>query len=173
MSKHKINLLREKYDLPFTHKPSATPMALRVVAAVVLTGAVFAAVFSYRVDQSGELSERSTRSNIFAALHKLVRADDRAVAGEHEDRTNVLFLGVGGEGHEGPQLSDTMIFASYKPSTDNVGMISLPRDLVVPMEGYGWRKINHANAYGEIEKKGSGPIFAKDAVEKITGQKIH
>ena len=43
---------------------------------------------------------------------------------------NILILGIGGEGHDGPQLTDTVILASFKPSTGKVALISIPRDLL-------------------------------------------
>ncbi|PIT86120.1 MAG: hypothetical protein COU33_04915, partial [Candidatus Magasanikbacteria bacterium CG10_big_fil_rev_8_21_14_0_10_43_6] len=91
---------------------------------------------------------------------------DAPLAGEGDDRINVLLLGMGGLGHDGPYLSDTIIIASIKPSTNQVALISIPRDLGVNIPGYGIRKINHANAYGENEKEGWGAAFATEVIEK-------
>ena len=44
-------------------------------------------------------------------------------------RTNVLLLGIGGRGHEGPDLTDTMILASVDKGGKDVVLISIPRDL--------------------------------------------
>ncbi len=98
---------------------------------------------------------------------------DRELAGEDDDRVNFLLMGIGGAGHEGPQLTDTMLFASFKPSEGNIGLMSLPRDLSVPTPGYGYRKINHANAYGEQAKQGGGPILASRVVGDVLDQTIH
>lgn len=44
--------------------------------------------------------------------------------------TNVLLLGTGDEGHQGVDLTDTMMIASIDPhNTESVAMLSIPRDL--------------------------------------------
>src|SRR3989344_335149 len=45
------------------------------------------------------------------------------------NRVNVLLLGIGGEGHEGPDLTDTIILASIDKSGKDPVIISIPRDL--------------------------------------------
>ncbi|MDO8487224.1 MAG: LCP family protein [Candidatus Curtissbacteria bacterium] len=48
------------------------------------------------------------------------------------NRTNILLLGVGGEGHDGPYLTDTMMIASIDKDGKGVALISIPRDIWVP-----------------------------------------
>ncbi|KKR57339.1 MAG: Cell envelope-related transcriptional attenuator [Candidatus Uhrbacteria bacterium GW2011_GWF2_40_263] len=130
-------------------------------------------VFSYQVATTGDVSSDTfPKMTFMSTLRHLVGAGDRELVGEENDRVNILLMGIGGEGHEGPQLSDTMIFASWQPSTHDIGMISIPRDLTVPIPGYGWRKINHANAFGEMEEDGYGPDLATQVVEQILNQDI-
>lgn len=86
-----------------------------------------------------------------------------------QNTINVLLLGIGGGKHEGPNLSDTIIFASLNIKDSKVALISLPRDV--------WSfdidsKINTAYAKGEAKKKGGGVLLAKSVVGKITGQNI-
>lgn len=45
--------------------------------------------------------------------------------------TNILLLGVGGENHEGGNLTDTIIIASLDHRRNSVSMLSIPRDLHV------------------------------------------
>src|SRR5437867_4048578 len=54
-------------------------------------------------------------------------------------RTNVLLLGIGGDGHDGPDLTDTIILASIDKKDGDVIIVSIPRDLWVPDGKY---KIN-------------------------------
>jgi LCP family protein required for cell wall assembly len=63
-------------------------------------------------------------------------------------RTNVLVLGVGDPGHAGQDLSDTNMVISFDAKTKQVAEISVPRDLRVNIPGYGYSKINAANAVG-------------------------
>lgn len=88
------------------------------------------------------------------------------LAGAKEDRVNVLLLGMGGAGHDGPYLTDTVMIASLKPSTKEIALISIPRDLGVSIPGYGLQKINHANAYGELKKPDWGAALATEVVSK-------
>ncbi len=94
--------------------------------------------------------------------------------GEGDGRINILLLGIGGPGHEAPNLSDTMIVASVDPKTKDVAMLSVPRDLWVKIPGYGSAKINAVNAYGEMYKyPGGGAALAKTVVSKILDLPIH
>jgi polyisoprenyl-teichoic acid--peptidoglycan teichoic acid transferase len=88
----------------------------------------------------------------------------------YNNHVNILFLGIAGIDHEGPNLSDSILVASYDLKTNKLVTISIPRDV--------WSealrdKINSAYAYGEAKKKGGGFILAKAEVETIIGQPIH
>lgn len=98
-------------------------------------------------------------------LSHFVFSKDVVLEGEKNDRINILLLGMGGLGHDGPFLTDTIILVSVKPSTNQIAMISIPRDLGVNLPGYGLRKINHANAYGEADKPGWGAATATQVIE--------
>jgi polyisoprenyl-teichoic acid--peptidoglycan teichoic acid transferase len=105
-------------------------------------------------------------------VRALIRSGDRKLVGEKDDRVNVLILGIGGEGHDGPQLTDTVILASYKPSTGKVALVSIPRDLLIQSKDYGAVKINAVNAYAEAKQKGSGPAAEAHELAIALGQPI-
>jgi len=86
-----------------------------------------------------------------------------------DQRVNILLLGIGGGSHEGPNLTDTIIFTSIDPKNKKVTMVTIPRDLWVPDLS---AKVNYAYAVGEADKKGKGLLLAKASVGKILGQKI-
>ncbi len=91
-----------------------------------------------------------------------------------DGRINALLLGMPGKGHDGFLLTDSIIFASYDPKTDHVAMVSIPRDLYVPVPGHGMLKINAANAYGEQNNyPGGGGALAAKTIEELFDQKIH
>ena len=102
----------------------------------------------------------------FKKIGHFVFSKDVTLRGERDDRINILLLGIGGAGHDGPYLSDTMIIASIKPSTNQVAMISIPRDLLVDIPDKGPQKINYANAFGEAKKPLWGAAVATEVVEK-------
>lgn len=119
--------------------------------------------------------------NIFAEgsgglLSLLGGFTSQPLKGESSGRTNVLILGTGDKGHEGEDLTDTMIIASYEYSSKSVAMVSIPRDLYVKIPKNGYAKINTAHAYGEQNKKeyeGGGVELARDTVEETFGIPIH
>jgi len=99
----------------------------------------------------------------------------------------VLLLGYGGINHDGGLLTDTMIVARIVPKEKKVILISIPRDLWVPVEvnvgtssGF---KINAVYAIGSDDKaypnkpkqyqgNNGGIRMAKDTVGKVTGLTI-
>ncbi len=85
------------------------------------------------------------------------------------DNINVLLLGIGGGKHEGPNLSDTIIFASINQTNNKITLVSIPRDFWVPDLD---AKINTAYATGEEKRKGGGLLLSKAVVSKIVGQPI-
>jgi polyisoprenyl-teichoic acid--peptidoglycan teichoic acid transferase len=110
---------------------------------------------------------------LLTRIKRFVFSKDQPLAGEKKDRINILLLGMGGLGHDGPFLTDTMIVASIQPSTGDVAMISIPRDLGVDIPAKGWYKINHANAFGEAKQSGSGGVLATKVVNETFDADIH
>lgn len=95
-----------------------------------------------------------TGSGIFAnglsasSLVKALTGSGDELQGTSDDRVNILLLGMGGSSHPGGLLSDTIIVLSIKPSTNEVAMLSIPRDLYVAIDGHGSDKINSAFSSG-------------------------
>lgn len=112
------------------------------------------------------------KPGIFKSIKNFLFASDDLLIGQKEDRINILLLGVGGSGHDGPYLSDTNIIVSIKPSTKEVAMISVPRDLGVQIENYGIYKINYADAFGESRYPGQGGEYARQIFNQTFAQKI-
>lgn len=84
-------------------------------------------------------------------------------------RTNILLLGTGGAGHEGPDLTDTMILASIAKDGADLVLISIPRDLWAPPIS---AKINSAYAAG-LEKDGQGLKVARETASILFDLPIH
>jgi LCP family protein required for cell wall assembly len=103
--------------------------------------------------------------SMYQTVKNFVFHGDKILDGQSEDRVNVLVLGIGGPGHDGPYLSDTNIILSVKPSTKEIAMISVPRDLGVKINGL-IRKINSASAIGESKSAGYGGEFARQIFEE-------
>lgn len=88
----------------------------------------------------------------------------------YEARTNILFIGMGGEEHDGGDLTDTIIFVALDLKHDEVSMLSIPRDIWVPTLE---TKINAAYAIGKKESEEAGFSLLEDAVYEIIDQPIH
>jgi polyisoprenyl-teichoic acid--peptidoglycan teichoic acid transferase len=81
---------------------------------------------------------------------------------------NVLVMGVDRTGTDKPGLngnSDTIMLVQFQPQagpgqTGQVQALSLPRDTLVTIPGYGRDKLNAANAYG-------GPALAAQTVSQL------
>lgn len=101
---------------------------------------------------------------------------NHVAAGIESDRVNVLILGVGGEKHPGggKDLADAIMLASFKPSTRQVAVVSIPRDLYVKVGRYGRHRINTAHAIGnQSGYPGGGPALTMDTVEQVVGMPVH
>lgn len=130
---------------------------------------------SYKVILSADsIITSSQKLSVFKQLKYIVTTPERPVLGEEEGRINFLLLGMGGQGHSGGLLADTIMVASIDPVNKQVGFLSIPRDLYVPIPGHGSRKINNAYALGEVsQEEAGGAALMTEVIENITGLKIH
>lgn len=87
--------------------------------------------------------------------------------GQERDRINILFLGMSGVPHPAPFLTDTIILMSIKPSTHQLSLLSLPRDLLVQTPSGAQTKINSLYLMNKKD-----PSLAMATVSAITDQPI-
>ena len=90
-------------------------------------------------------------------------------------RVNILLLGVDRRPKEkAPPRTDTIIVLSIDPKSGDTSMLSIPRDLWVPIPGYNFNaKINQAYGIGELRKyPGGGPALVKKTVASLIGYPI-
>ncbi|MFH1631878.1 MAG: LCP family protein [bacterium] len=169
-----VDFLKKKYNLvPNRRSEKRQKKTLKILSVFLAFVALGGVVFSYNISKIAVAPASDDGGfSIFSSFRRLVTSDEKELVGEEDDRINFLLMGIGGAGHDGPELTDTLMFASFRPSTNEIGVMSIPRDLVVPIPGYGYRKINHVNAYGELDDPGSGPDFAGDVVGGIIDQEI-
>jgi LCP family protein required for cell wall assembly len=126
-------------------------------------------------------------SSSAAALQSSV--DPTKLKGEGDGRVNILLLGVGGSGHDGGDLTDTIMIASIDPVNNQAVLFSVPRDLWVKMPNNyiaNYQKLNAAYESGKYKYLGKQDISnanskAVDAgfaavdstVERVMGVPIH
>lgn len=94
---------------------------------------------------------------------------------EGRERVNILLLGIDErESEEGPWRTDTMLVVSVDPLTKSAGMLSIPRDLWVPIPGYGEGRINTANYLGDAyDYPGGGTALAMRTMQYNLGVPVH
>ncbi len=93
---------------------------------------------------------------------------------QRTERVNLLLLGADKRPDETIYRTDTLIVVTLDPATKTAGMLSIPRDLWVPIPGYGESRINQAFVLGEVKKyPGGGPALAMRTVQEFLGVPIH
>lgn len=81
---------------------------------------------------------------------------------------NILLLGIAGENHDGPYLTDTLMVASINLKTNKIDFISIPRDFWVD------KLKSKVNAVYEIgQSKGAGLKLDEATLSDILGIPIH
>jgi len=115
-------------------------------------------------------------STILSAAKNIITSDYEELKGEERGRINILLLGMGGEGHSGKYLTDTIMIVSINPKTYKTALLSIPRDLYVQIpESNIYTKINAVYSY-EMRRTSNDSAKAAESVEKviqeITGQPI-
>jgi LCP family protein required for cell wall assembly len=87
-----------------------------------------------------------------------------------DGRTNIVLLGKSGEGYDSPELTDTIMFASFDQDNPGITIISLPRDIwLTDLQA----KLNSVYYWGNEKQDGGGLLLVKSVVEEIIGQPVH
>jgi LCP family protein required for cell wall assembly len=88
---------------------------------------------------------------------------------------NVLVLGIDTRAAEGDQNADVIMIARVDFSTNEVRVVSIPRDLQVEVPGHGPSKINGAyniGVTGDRDNKAAGVLMMRDTIEYNFGVPI-
>ena len=104
------------------------------------------------------------------------RVPNTIAEGWKNDRINLLVIGVAGDRRAklGNDLADAILLVSLKPSTKQAALISIPRDLYVPIGRFGVHRLNAAHDIGyKAGYPGEGPGLLIDTVKAVTGQPVH
>jgi len=158
--------------------PPKQPKNAVVIVVLIAVALVFGVMALRNYLEARQISQGSgyLKPKSFSLLQSvtnfLFNSGGSSLETDPNERVNILLLGIGGSGHEGPYLSDTNIILSIKPASGEVAMISVPRDLMAKIDGHGYRKINAADAFGEAERIGSGGDYARQIFEDTFSMKI-
>ena len=175
MHKLHINLLKDDAAIPAyqTYLSPGIPLLVSLCVFFLLLGGT--AAFSYQNAKDSDSPLAKTWNSIMSVppLRGFAENANAGAMTSEDDRINILLMGIGGGTHEGAELTDTIILASIKPSAGKVALFSIPRDLLVNIDGYGWRKVNNANAFGELSNPGSGSDLAVRTLSETFNAPIH
>lgn len=162
-----VNLLSDR-DEERTVRHQTYGLAALFVISVGIS-ALLGAAASYRSLQRGTgMLDEIPRLPLIADIRRLVfgrpdpQDDERLKNG-----MNVLFLGMGGEGHDGALLTDTMMLVSVDYPHKRVNLLSIPRDLAYPLGRGRFEKINAVHAYAEQNDPGQGARRTADALSQL------
>lgn len=86
---------------------------------------------------------------------------------------NIALLGSDKRPGSGAWRTDSMIIVSVDFEANVVRLLSLPRDLWVYIPGHGYNRVNTADLWGELDKKGTGPERVKQTLHYNLGIPIH
>lgn len=114
-------------------------LAIIILTVIILGGFVLARA----ANLTGKIFV-GQKSSFYNQLGDLLKSQFGGVKllGEDSGQINILLLGIGGQGHDGPYLTDTMILAQIRPADNKVSLISIPRDYQVDYGGGYFGKIN-------------------------------
>lgn len=126
-----------------------------ILTIIIALGLLFSA---YRILKSMSLK------NVIFSFGKNLAQDDY-------NHTNILLLGTGGGIHEGADLTDTIMVASIDQNTNQVTLLSIPRDLYIDNKTGGGTRINNLYSIGKNDLKNEelGMTMIREEVEKVTG----
>jgi LCP family protein required for cell wall assembly len=86
---------------------------------------------------------------------------------------NIVLLGSDKRPRSGAWRTDSMIIVSVDTQSETVRLLSIPRDLWVFIPGHGRNRINTADLWGELAKKGGGAERVKQTIHYNLGIPIH
>jgi LCP family protein required for cell wall assembly len=86
---------------------------------------------------------------------------------------NIVLLGSDKRPQSQAWRTDSMIVVSVDMDNNIVRLLSIPRDLWVDIPGHGQNRINTADLWGELAKKGGGPERVKQTIYHNLGIPIH
>lgn len=118
--------------------------------------------------------ENASKTEIINQFKKILLDSDSELRKNPNGETNILLLGIAGPGHNGENLTDTMIILTISSNQNKATINSIPRDLYVELpESQYWGKINSVFAYRAKDNPRDGIKILSQEIKKITGIPIN
>ena len=163
-------------------KPSKARKIITSILLILVLGVI--GVVAWGLFYGNDIISKLTNGNssIFDIVH-LMSEKHVELKKDENGRTNILVFGTSGynmegdEGdgvHDGAQLTDSIMVISFDQATNDVAMVSLPRDLKAGVTCTATGKVNEVywcnNMYGEDEE--AGAIALANKMKEILGVDI-
>lgn len=162
--------------LKLRKNPGKRPTLKKIVIVLAVVIVVLGGALLLRAANLSQKIFVGQKTTFLGQIINLLRGggDNDRLIGEDLGQINILLLGMGGEGHEGPYLTDTMILAQIRPDIGKVTLTSIPRDYWAKQPSGESDKINAAFTYGYIKNSDfdEGGRWARESVEEISGLKV-
>ncbi|MFA5962011.1 MAG: LCP family protein [Parcubacteria group bacterium] len=148
---------------------------------LLLLGAIaYGAFFLHKLNSlSNKINVYQKPENLFDTLTsvaQIAKNEPLELKNSNGERINILLLGVAGDGKPGRNLTDTIMIASLNLKTNQVALLSLPRDLYVKVPASDWQtKINAIYQAGlnneKDQSKAIDPLL--ETITTVTSLDIH
>jgi LCP family protein required for cell wall assembly len=167
-----------KNDVPPSKKPRRLKKVKRIIGFTVLTLVIATSTYVYAQYHSlktNVLVEHQGESSAILSYdpaNKSTKLDASLFTKTGDGRFNVVIVGIGGDGHSGGGLTDSIQVASIDTINKKIDITSIPRDLYVNIPGYGRTKINATYEVGEARKAGDGALLLRQVIENVIGVKV-
>lgn len=167
MSDKDLNRRRIPTTVARKRRPSLLSLLLGAILVLVVTTGGYLLYKGYKV--SSDIGFQFSPGNILQPKKEPELKRDST--GKY---TNVLLVGIDTREAGNLMNTDTIIVVSYNYETNDVIMISIPRDFHVQTDPkkYWFNRINAVYAINEQRSKGSGLDALKNVVEEITTLEI-
>jgi LCP family protein required for cell wall assembly len=137
------------------------------VAVVVIVLATPGLAVGYANGLVSDVGEAGTAAKTAEERAQISAANEEIEVPLPDKPMNILLIGSDKSTVPGdPGRSDTQMLVRLDPETKSISMLSLPRDLLVDIPGYGQDKMNTAYSYG-------GPRLVIQTFKQLTGLPVN
>ncbi|MDD3661758.1 MAG: LCP family protein [Candidatus Dojkabacteria bacterium] len=157
-----------------TKKRRTIKLAVKVILAFLLFTCIGGTFFLYKTGRF--FQNIGINTNPIDTIGNIIQQKQPELIKDENGRTNVLLVGKDTRpSNAGLQNTDSIIVASYNHATNEVVMISIPRDTWVayPDNPYYFTKINAIYHHCESQETGTGLSCLAQSATEITGLEIH
>ena len=142
---------REKKEKKEKKKWSKKKKVVSTILSILLILGVIVAVFGANLLSK---LDKVLHGNLFSDASAFLNT--QPLKGESSGRVNILLAGNSADdvGHNGGDLTDSIMIVSIDTTTHNAFMLSIPRDLWVNIPGMGHQKINAAITVSDFSAPG-------------------